>query len=82
MRYADRMSEKMKNKFKLLYACALVWVLACCLNYEQAVNACKYSEGTDSAIEETLYNYGFDCDAFGRPTALDFITAPIDAAKR
>lgn len=72
----------MKNKLQFLLAFALVWALACFLNYEMAVNACKVSEGTDAAIEETLFQYGFDSDAFSRPTALDFLTAPVDAAKR
>lgn len=47
----------------LIYFIALNVCLIAQLHYKAAVIAAENCEGTDSAIEETMYSYGFDIDA-------------------
>ena len=42
-------------------------------NYNNACEAAANCEGSDIAIAETLYEYGFNLDIFEQPTTVDYI---------
>ena len=42
-------------------------------NYNNACKAAANCEGSDIAIAETLYEYGFNLDIFEQPTTVDYI---------
>jgi len=45
------------------------------LKYRLALTAIQKTELTDAAIEDTLYQYGFNLDIFEKPTTVDYITS-------
>lgn len=47
-------------------------------NYREAIKAAAASEGSDSAIEETMWKYGFDQEWYEHITTWDKITALFD----
>lgn len=70
----------MKAIFKtliVLYSLVTIVALAAQWNYTQAVKAAFYSEGTDLAIEQAMYEYGFEIDAINpsEPTLIEKIVA-------
>ena len=43
--------------------------------YNEACFIASNGEGSDIAISETLYEYGFNLDVFEQPTTVDYITS-------
>lgn len=61
----------------VLTAAVAIVLLAAQLNYKMAINSAKNSEGSDMAIENAMYQYGFNIDATdcSEPTLLTKIQA-------
>ena len=64
----------------VLKTTAILVLMAFCLllcngrsKYNEACFMASYGEGSDIAITQTLYQYGFDLDVFETPTITDYL---------